>query len=252
MADKIDQIVANMERWRWLDAFEPAYIAVNIPEAQLTVHQDGQIVLASKIIVGKPKTPTPIFRALVIGVTANPVWNVPTSIAAKEILPKLRRDPGYLAKHHMIYGPDGGIQQLPGTDNALGTLKLEMPNKFDTYLHDTPTKNLFARDARYFSHGCMRVEQILPLASIVLTGDSTGAVDELRQAIATGATQHLAVEKKLPVYVLYWTAIANEDGDATFFPNIYGRDRRLIAALHGMQPRRLAALDGTSCEVSRG
>jgi L,D-transpeptidase YcbB len=252
VTDRIDQIVANMERWRWIGAFEPSYIAVNIPEALLTVHQAEQIVLTSKVIVGKPKTPTPIFRALVAGVTANPPWNVPTTIARREILPKQRRDPDYLAKHHMVFVSFGGIRQLPGADNALGTLKLEMPNQFDTYLHDTPTKALFARYARYFSHGCMRVELIMPLASIALTGDNTSAVTKLQQAISTGTTQHLAVEKKLPVYVLYWTVVTTEDDNVTFLQDIYGRDRRLIAALHGLQPKRLAALNGASCEVSHG
>jgi murein L,D-transpeptidase YcbB/YkuD len=252
VTDRIDQIVANMERWRWIGAFEPSHIAVNIPEAQLTVHRDGQIVLTSRVIVGKPKTPTPIFRALVVGVTANPPWNVPTVIARHEILPKLRRDPDYLAKHHMIFVESGGIRQLPGADNALGSLKLEMPNQFDTYLHDTPAKALFARYARYFSHGCMRVELILPLASIVLTGDSTSAISQLQMAISTGTTLHLSVARQLPVYVLYWTAIANEDDNVSFLPDIYGRDRRLIAALHGLQPQRLAELSGTSCQISRG
>ena len=252
VTDRIDQIKANMERWRWLGAFEPAYIAVNIPEAQLIVHREGQIVLTSRVIVGKPKTPTPIFRALVVGVTANPPWNVPTAIARHEILPKLRRNPDYLAQHHMIFVESGGIRQLPGADNALGTLKLEMPNQFDTYLHDTPTKALFVRYARYFSHGCMRVELIMPLASIVLTGDDTSAITALQNAIATGTTQHLTVAKQLPVYVLYWTAVANEDDNVTFLPDIYGRDRRLIAALHGLQPKHFATLNGTSCEVSHG
>jgi murein L,D-transpeptidase YcbB/YkuD len=228
---RVGQIIANMERWRWLDPFGPYYLLVNVPSAQLTVYRDGEVILRSKLILGKPATPTPMFRAEVTGITVNPPWEVPTSIIRKEILPKLHSDPGYLRRENMVWGPDGGIRQLPGPRNSLGRLKVEMPNEFDSYLHDTPQRSMFARSERFFSHGCMRVEQIVPLVSILLTGDPTEDESELHDLISRGSTRHLAVSENPPVYVLYWTALANEDGSATFLPDIYGRDESLLTAL---------------------
>jgi murein L,D-transpeptidase YcbB/YkuD len=237
---KVDQIVANMERWRWLGPFEPFYLIVNVPDARLAVYRDGAVILRSKLVLGKPATPTPIFRALVTTVTVNPPWDVPVSIVRKEVLPKLRRNPDYLDQQHMVRLPNGGIRQLPGPENSLGRLKLEMPNQFDSYLHDTPQRSLFARSARFFSHGCMRVEQIVPLASILLTGSPTEAEPMLQALISQGTTEHLAVPGRPPVYVLYWTAVADEDGGTTFLPDTYGRDARLLAVLRNRVAAPLA------------
>ena len=230
---RIDQIVANMERWRWLPPFPQKYIEVNTADATLKVVDNGKIVLASRIIAGKPATPTPIFAAQVVALTVNPYWNIPATIARKEILPKERRHPGYMASQHIFAAGDGTLKQQPGTDNALGFLKLEMPNRFNSYLHDTPARGLFARNDRHFSHGCMRVQQIAPLASYVLTGDTAAAKDKLAALIATGVNQRISLDKTVPVYVLYWTAIADQDGAVGFRPDIYGRDGRLLAALAG-------------------
>ena len=230
---RIDQIVANMERWRWLPPFPQKYIEVNTADATLKVVDNGKVVLVSRIIAGKPATPTPIFAAQVVALTVNPYWNIPATIARKEILPKERRHPGYMASQHIFAAGDGTLKQQPGTDNALGFLKLEMPNRFNSYLHDTPARGLFARNDRHFSHGCMRVQQIAPLASYVLTGDTAAAKDKLAALIATGVNQRISLDKTLPVYVLYWTAIADQDGAVGFRPDIYGRDGRLLAALAG-------------------
>lgn len=230
---RIGQIVANMERWRWLPAFQQQYIEVNTADATLKVVDHGKIVLESRIIAGKPATPSPIFAAQVVALTVNPYWNIPTKIARKEILPKERRHPGYMASQHIFVAGDGTLKQRPGAGNALGFLKLEMPNRFDSYLHDTPARRLFARNDRHFSHGCMRVQQIEPLASYALTGDAAAAKDKLEALIATGVNQRISLDKTLPVYVLYWTAIADQDGAVGFRPDIYGRDGRLLAALAG-------------------
>lgn len=253
-----DVIAANMERWRWLPpTLEPDRIVINAADAQLQLWLGGKMVLTSRVIVGRPKNRTPILRAEGAGVTVNPPWNVPHSIAVKEILPKLKRNHAYLASQEMILldGPAGDphglgvnwrairagtfpyhIRQYPGPRNALGQVKIELPNRFDVYLHDTPGKSAFDRPSRAVSHGCVRVEQILPLASYALAADLT-AVEQITQAIAEGETRYLPLQRKLPVYFLYWTAFAGDDGALKFIPDIYGRDKRMIAAMRENTPR---------------
>lgn len=273
-SERVAQIVANMERWRWLPrTFESRYIAINVPDRSLRFIENGQDVLFSRVIVGQPRTPTPIFRANAVAVTANPPWNVPYSIAVKEILPKLKRDPNYLVSQNMILvnGPAGDpsgtrvdwrkmtasefpyrVQQLPGANNALGNLKLELPNDFNVYLHDTPGRAAFGRDQRALSHGCIRVQQVLPLAAIALGGDRQAALDSLQAAIATGMTQQIKLNDPLPVYVLYWTAMAENDGTVSWRQDLYNRDRRLTAVLSNrVVSARLAMYTG-ECEVLPG
>lgn len=250
-AYRVQQIEANMERWRWLPHQpEDRYIAVNTADTTLTVVEGGKVVLASRVVTGKPKTPTPLLSATVTAVTVNPPWNVPYSIAAGEILPKLRRDPTYLTRQNMILqnGPPNDphgltvdwqhisassfpfrIQQVPGEKNALGRLKLEMPNRLQVYLHDTPAKALFSQPERFFSHGCIRVQKVTALAQYALTGDPASDVARLIQPGSD--TRRLPLEKPLKVYVLYWTAFRGEDGAVAFRNDVYGRDAQLIAAL---------------------
>jgi len=247
-----DVIAANMERWRWLPpALEPDRIVINAADAQLQLWLGGKMVLASRVIVGRPSNRTPILRAEGAGITINPPWTVPRSIAAKEILPKLKANHAYLASQDMVLldGPAGDpqglhinwrgiragtfpyrIRQYPGPRNPLGRVKLELPNGFDVYLHDTPGKAAFAKTNRALSHGCVRVEQILPLASYALSGD-LGTMEKITQAVDTDETQYLPLSKRLPVYFLYWTAFAGPDGALQVRPDIYGRDQRLIAAM---------------------
>jgi L,D-transpeptidase YcbB len=201
------------------------------------------VVLASRIVAGKASSPTPIFVTQVSAVTANPSWNIPPSIARNELWPKERAEPGYLASQHIMVEGDL-LRQLPGDDNALGRIKLEMPNRFNSYLHDTPAKNLFAHDDRHFSHGCMRVQEIAALASYALTRDTEAAVDRLNEAVALGTTETMRLDTPLTVYVLYWTAIAHDDGTVDFRGDIYGRDDRLLAAVTGHGPEGQIALRG--------
>lgn len=252
-SERAMEIAANMERWRWLpEQLEPVRVEVNAPDARLDLIVDGAAILTSRVIVGRAHNPTPILRAQAISVTINPPWNIPGPIARHEIWPKLRRHSTYLLSHDMILvdGPAGDphglginwralkafpyrVRQLPGPKNALGQIKLELPNRFDVYLHDTPGKSAFNLDERHLSHGCVRVQQILPLASYALSGDANAMVDELNAAIADPTTQHLPLKRPLPIYLLYWTAFADADGTIAFRPDIYGRDRRLIAAVAG-------------------
>jgi murein L,D-transpeptidase YcbB/YkuD len=228
------EIALNMERWRWVPRdFGPRYIAVNAADATLVVVDHGQIVLSSKVIVGKPATRTAVFTAKITDVTVNPYWNIPAAIARNEILPKARRNPAYLGNHHMFFDSTGMLRQSPGPDNSLGRLKMEMPNRFNAYLHDTPARSLFAAKERHLSHGCIRVEQIKPLASFALTGDAALGLENLQEAISSNVNKRISLDNPLPVFVLYWTAIADKDGTVEFRPDVYGRDQRLLAALAG-------------------
>jgi L,D-transpeptidase YcbB len=272
-AQRADQIMLNMERWRWVPQFESRYIEVNTADATLKVLDGGKRVLISRVIVGKRASPTPIFVATVTDVTVNPPWSVPSAIARNEMLPKLRRNPHYLESEHIVLlnGPAGdpyglgidwhavsrdnfrySLRQTPGDDNSLGYVKLEMANRFDSYLHDTPSRKLFVREDRHLSHGCMRVEQIQPLASYVLTGDVNAGLTQIKSAIDLHSTQRLPLDRKLPVYVLYWTAIADTDGSTGFRPDVYGRDGKLLAALEGQRPAGRVSKNDTECRVSVG
>jgi murein L,D-transpeptidase YcbB/YkuD len=232
---RVQQIIANMERWRWVPrSFGSRYVNVNAASATLEVIDNGNVVLTSPTIVGKPDTRTPVFMAVATAFTVNPSWNIPTQIVRHEILPKARGNPGYLARHRIVRS-SGGFRQLPGRGNALGLLKMEMPNQFDAYLHDTPSRSLFVEDERHLSHGCIRVQQIQPLASFALTNDTDSGLKRIRSLIATGASRRILLDNPLPVFVLYWTAIADADGAVNFHPDVYGRDQRLIAALAGQR-----------------
>jgi murein L,D-transpeptidase YcbB/YkuD len=232
-ATRVAQIAANMERLRWLPHTpEKSYVTVNVPNATLVVVGNGVELLSSRVIVGRPNDRTPIFRAMITEVVANPPWVVPKTIARAEILPKLRKNPSYLVDHQMIMA-NGQIRQLPGPTNALGFLKLNVSDRFAVYLHDTPSRTLFARNERFLSHGCIRVQQIVPLASYALTGDVTGGAERLAAAIATGQTVRLTLKAPIPLYVNYFTAFLSADGSLQFRPDIYGRDARLIAAMRG-------------------
>jgi murein L,D-transpeptidase YcbB/YkuD len=256
--DHIEQIVLNLERRRNLAwELEPDRIEVNVAAGTLRVLEARQEILASRVIVGSRTHPSPVVRAMASGVTVNPAWNVPASIARREILPKLRRDRDFLQSQNMILlnGPEGDpyglsidwskvsptrfpyrIRQLPGQTNSLGSVKIEMPNGFDVYLHDTPAKNLFSQSERFFSHGCVRVQEIYRLASFLLSGDPEAKVEDLRAITVEGGTRRLAAKTALPVYLLYWTAIAEADEAAAGFrSDVYGRDARLLEALRTLR-----------------
>jgi murein L,D-transpeptidase YcbB/YkuD len=233
---RVQQIIANMERWRWVPrSFGSRYVHVNTASATLEVVDNGSVVLTSPTIVGKPASRTPVFTAVATAFTVNPSWHIPTRIVRREILPHARGNPGYLARHRIVRTSSGGFRQLPGRGNALGVLKMEMPNEFDAYLHDTPTRSLFAEDDRHLSHGCIRVEQIQPLASFALNNDVDSGLERIQSLIMTHSTRTILLDEPLPIFVMYWTAIADADGAVNFLPDVYGRDQRLIAALAGQR-----------------
>jgi L,D-transpeptidase YcbB len=258
--ERVHQIEANMERLRWMPhKFEARYIAVNAADATLKFVANGEAVLESKVVVGQSDWRTPILRTEARAITVNPIWRVPSSIAKKEILPQLQKDPHYLESEGLVLvnGPANdpyglsidwsskddipyNVQQPAGPKNALGTLKFEMPNKFDVYLHDTPAKFAFAQETRTLSHGCIRVEQIAPLVSLAAYGDTQSGVSRINEMIASGESKKLPLDQPIPVYLLYWTAFADQDGAVNFRPDVYGRDTALLAALKGEHVERPA------------
>lgn len=253
---RIGMIVVNLERLRWLPRrFGPRYIRVNIPTFELTAIDHGEPVLQMRAIVGKsrPDNTTPVFKATISDVELNPVWDIPESIVAKELLPRLHQDSGLLARMHiLVLQGHGNEQQVDpasidwahvdaqhfpyhlrresGPDNDLGLLKFLAPNKYSVYLHDTPHKALFDANVRDFSHGCVRIEQPLALAGFALHGDPAWDEAHLHEAIAIGKLQVIHLPHPLPLYFLYLTAWADENGEVHFRHDIYRRDQKLLEA----------------------
>ena len=247
---RIGQIEINLERRRWLaETLGQEYVLVNIPELWLEGRRGGELRLEMPVIVGAPSRPTPLFADEMSSVVFHPYWNVPASIAVDEILPKAQADPRYLTRNdYEVVGSEGEpmeasslreedlrnetirIRQKPGPKNSLGKVKFLFPNQFDVYFHDTPAGALFQQPERDLSHGCIRVERPGDLAELVLEGQWSR--QQIEEALAAGEEQHVALEKPVPVYLLYHTAWAEEDGTVQFREDIYGLDRQLWNALH--------------------
>ncbi len=236
VADRLAQIDVNLERWRWLPRDLPAdRLEVDIGGAEATRFASGRPVLTMRVIVGAPRHKTPMIASYLEAVVLNPPWNVPASIARNEIMPRAAREPGYLSRNGFVRTPNG-LQQRPGPGNALGFVKFDLPSPFGVYLHDTPGRSSFARRVRTLSHGCMRLEKPRELAEDLLApqGWTRATID---RAIAAGATRRVSLETRLPLFVIYRTVAIDEDGRATFRPDPYGWDTRLLAALNATDRR---------------
>jgi len=240
----VDKLLDNMERLRWLPRdLGQRYVFVNQAAFQASVIKNGKPEWTTRVIVGKPDTQTAVFNDEMEMVVFNPSWGVPQSIIANEYLPKLRNDPGYLDKMGFkvvtqqgkvvssraidwdSYGSKipYGIQQPPGAKNALGELKFLFPNAHDIYMHDTPSRELFERDVRAFSHGCVRVQNPREFASVVLGWTP----EEVAAKVETRASETVRLKQKLPVHISYFTAWPDEAGNMVYFNDIYGRDKPL-------------------------
>ncbi len=227
---RLREIEVNLERERWLPRqLPPDRVWVNVADERLVLYRDDQPVFSTRVIVGQDelRNQSPEFQAEIDGVWFNPPWNIPQDIATDEIMPKTLDDPNYLARQNMVVLPNGGLQQLPGPNSGLGQIMFEMANRFDVYLHDTPSKNLFSREDRRISHGCIRVEKPRELAALLMQQP----IDAIDQAIATGSTTRRDLPQPVPVFVIYETAFADADGRLQFRPDVYGRDAEIWTQL---------------------
>lgn len=225
----------NLERLRWLPR-DPGsrYLIVNIPEYQVRLFEGGKAIASHKVIVGKTRTPTPRFRAEVTGVILNPSWSVPQSIIAESVGKLIRSQPDVArARGYTWSYANGGLRvtQQPGPGNALGQLKLDMPNPFTVYLHDTPSRELFDRDVRALSHGCIRTQRPLELAAALLSG-SEWTAERIAKAVETPVTVRAALPRPVPVYVVYMTAITDDDGAVRYLDDPYDIDEAVDRALN--------------------
>jgi murein L,D-transpeptidase YcbB/YkuD len=247
--ERIRQLEVNLERRRWLPAsLEDEFIWINIPEYRLRIFRKGQVVLQMPVVVGTVSTPTPSFQDEIDHAILNPYWNVPETIALNEIVPRAATDPGYLergsyevldARGELV--PSGPvratdvqkgryrIRRKPGPANDLGRIKFMLPNRYEVYLHDTPSRHLFERDTRAFSHGCIRLGRPMELARYLFPDRFRSG--EFEQELDEGTERVVPLEKPVPVYIVYFTAWRGGDGTVQFRDDIYGRDEELWSEL---------------------
>ncbi|WP_125723243.1 L,D-transpeptidase family protein [Flavobacterium ustbae] len=233
VSERIKTIIVNMERCRWIDPeLEKGkkYIEVNIPEFKLYLIEDGKIVFTSAVVVGKTMNKTVIFSGMMNNIVFSPYWNVPPSIIKSEIKPGMARDKNYLAKKNLEWN-NGAVRQLPGKNNSLGLVKFLFPNSSNIYLHDTPSKSLFERESRAFSHGCVRVAKPRELAIELLKNDSRWNPEKIDKAMHAGKENWVSLKTKVPVYIGYFTAWVDREGNLNFYKDIYSRDESLIKLL---------------------
>ncbi|MGA2056402.1 MAG: L,D-transpeptidase family protein [Bradyrhizobium sp.] len=241
---QIDTITVNMERWRWLprelgaSAIGDAYVILNIPDYTLKVMQHGAQVWTTRVVTGQPGIhATPLLTETMKFITVNPTWNVPPSIIYNEYLPALQQDPTVLERMglKLEHNPDGSIHisQPPGERNALGRIRFNFPNKFLVYQHDTPDKNLFAREDRAFSHGCMRVQNPDQYASVLLniTEPNTHYTPEKIRGMYGSSEIDLKFPTPIPVNITYQTAFVDDEGNLQFRKDVYGRDANMLSLL---------------------
>lgn len=236
---RIDQIVANMERWRWLPQTLPAdRIQVNVAAAVMSVFQQDAPTLTMRAVTGRPGDETPMLSSMIHSIVLNPPWNVPQSIAAKEVWPKERAHPGYLARNDFIVIPtgDGGsrLQQKAGPKAALGQVKFDFDNPYGVYLHDTPSRSKFDSFSRLASHGCVRLQKPIELAKMLMAGDPVWTPEKIDETLASGKTVRAKLPRQMAVFLLYWTAYVTPDGQVNFRDDPYGWDKELV--------QRIAAL----------
>ncbi len=251
ISKRIRQLAASLERCQPLpQLLEPRHILVNIADFTLKLFEDGKPVLSMPVIVGKTYRQTPVFNGRISSLVLNPSWEVPHSIATKDLLPKIKKNPGYLSQLHLRvfqgWKPSAEIdpaaidwttlstsrfpyrlRQDPGPTNALGRVKFLFPNPYDVYLHDTPAQELFQKDSRTFSSGCIRIAKPLDLAVYLLQGTKLNSMDALTAAIAREKTQSVPIPSPIAVHIVYMTAWVDSEGIIQFRPDIYNREPAL-------------------------
>lgn len=234
--DRIVQILVNMERMRWLPGQNSKDILVaNIPDFTLRVFENNNVVLKMNIVVGKEGTSSVIFTDVLKYVVFAPYWNVPQSIVKNEIVPSMKRNKNYLKRQNMeITGYSNGfpiVRQKPGGNNALGLVKFIFPNSYNIYFHDTPSKSLFNRDKRAFSHGCIRLQQPFELAKYLLRKQPEWTDDKIKEAMNSGKEKWVSLTEPVPVLITYFTAWVDGDNLMHFNEDVYGYDKKLSERL---------------------
>lgn len=229
---RIRQMLINMERMRWVpEKINTDYLLVNIPEFRLHVFEQGKLNFNMNVVVGSGQNNTVIFSGDLKYVVFSPYWNVPEGILKKEILPGMNRDKNYLAKHNMeINGYTGSlpnIREKPGANNSLGKVKFLFPNNYSIYMHDTPAKSLFGENKRAFSHGCIRLGEPKKLAEFLLRNDSTWTSGKIDAAMNSGKEKYVTLKQTVPVFIGYFTAWVDSNGELNFRDDVYGHDAKL-------------------------
>lgn len=260
------QLAVNLERWRWLPRrFADRYLRVNLPAFDLEVIDAGNCTLAMRVIVGRQLRPTPAFAGRMTHLVLNPYWEVPRHLAIVDLLPKIQKDRGYLNENGIVIFAPGEkrvnpatiawhtldaenfpyhLRQDPGPKNSLGRIKFIFPNPEDIYLHDTPSRQLFAREQRSFSSGCIRIEKPLELAQLLLQGSELASPAALESALQSAVSEVVPLPAPLPIYILYLTAAVAAEGTLHFYPDLYQRDERLDLALRQPLPLDIGRFSG--------
>ncbi|WP_025761769.1 L,D-transpeptidase family protein [Dyadobacter tibetensis] len=230
---RIRQILINLERLRWLPPTPSGdYLLVNIPEYSLHVYEQGQHAFEMAVVVGSQVHNTVIFSGKINQVVFSPYWNIPNSILKNEILPGIRRNRNYLARHNMEW-VGNRVRQKPGARNSLGLVKFLFPNSYNIYLHDTPSKSLFSESQRAFSHGCIRLSQPQRLAEFILRKDSTWTEASIVEAMNAGREKYVRLkqDQEVPVFIGYFTSWVDRNGRLNFRKDIYGHDQKMAKRL---------------------
>lgn len=222
-------LAANLERWQQMPAaLGERYLLVNAAAFEVTLWEGRREMGRWRVIVGTPRTPTPMFQAEVSGVIFNPWWEIPASIAAEGIASMVRNRPAAARQRGYIY-QNGRYRQRPGPGNAMGLMKLVMPNPYSVFLHDTSNRTLFERDVRALSHGCVRVGDALGFATELLAALPDWNRARTDEIVESGQTTRVDLPEPVPVYIGYFTAEPGSDGEIRYFEDIYGRDGRASA-----------------------
>jgi len=259
---RIEQIEANLERWRWLpDETPPLIVVVNIAAFELYIVEEGKPIERMRTAVGKEYRQTPIFNDRITHIVLNPTWSVPTKLARKDLIPKIRKDGSIVEEKGIrLFKIEGGVErevdpksvdwstvsvgtkgstyrlrQRPGPKNALGRLKFMFPNRHNIYLHDTPEREVFDASARALSSGCIRLQHPVALAARLLASDPAWPLASIESAVDSGRQQTIWLKDPIPVYLTYWTAWVEADGTVQFRDDIYRRDARIITALGALR-----------------
>jgi L,D-transpeptidase YcbB len=277
-AENVQRLIVNMERWRWMpDKLGTVYVWDSVPDQMTSVVQDGKVVLSEKIVVGKLANPTPIFSADMQFIIFHPSWGVPPGMKVNELWPQLRDTGGWLfgtSASSVLRGhglqvsyagrpvdPDSvnwsstdirnfDFTQPPGPTNVLGIVKFRFPNKHDVYMHDTPERHLFGGATRVFSHGCMRVQNPVRLAEVLLEHDKGWGTDKVQEYVRRGG--EIKLTTPIPVHITYFTAVVDDDGKVHYRPDVYGLDGRVASALEGRAVHLVAASTGAREPVAKG